>query len=166
MTVTVQKVSVMDSLVAANFANADIIYIVHDSGGGILKSYQTTWGDIVTAMKAIIDQTKVDVNNVSGAYTYLSTDAGKVVRHNDASATTATIDKHGNNVLHDFAVKQVLTMRQIGAGQLTITTPSGSGVAINVPNGFVAKTRTQGSVIMAHQVATDVWDLTGDLATT
>lgn len=127
---------------------------------GVLTSVRTTLANVVALAGTPSDPTKVAIHNISGAYTYVPADAGKVVRHNDATATTATIDTNAHQA---FALTQVVTMRQVGAGQLTIS--PAAGVTLNVPTGFTAKTRAQGSTIMAHYISADQWDLSGDLST-
>lgn len=169
MTDTV-KVSALDSITLP-FEDADIVYIIRDVSG-LKTSLKTTWGDILAATLAAaeaaiivppaVDITKVAHTTITGAHTYtVSTDAGNLVRHNDAAATTATIATHATSG-SAFAVDQVVAARQVGAGQLTIA--PASGVTLNIPDGCLAKARAQGSVMMIHQVAIDTWDLTGDLA--
>lgn len=141
----------------------DIVYLVQ-SISGVETSVQTTVGAIVeaavSAVGTIPDSTKVVHATITGAHTYdPATDAGKVIRHNDSTATTATIDTHANKA---FATDQVVSSRQIGDGQLTIAALT--GVTLNVPTGCVAKTRAKGSTVMLHYIGSDEWDLTGDLA--
>lgn len=122
---------------------------------GVLVPKQTT----VSAL-GIPDPTKVAINTQVGAYTFVPSDAGKLVRHTSATAVAATI---AVNATQAFALTQVTTGRQAGAGQITIT--PATGVTLNIPGGFVSKTRAIGSVYMLHYVSADTWDLTGDLAT-
>lgn len=103
------------------------------------------------------------INNQAGTtYTFDTADArGRVTRFTAATAIAATVP---TNAAVSIAVGSVITMRQVGDGQVTVS-PSG-GVTINIPNGFVAKTARKGSVLMLHKVATNEWDLTGDLPVT
>lgn len=96
----------------------------------------------------------VGVNNQSAsAYTLTATDAGKVVRITGSSAIALTVPAGV------FAVGDVITVRQVGAGQITA-----SGGTLNIPAGQLAKTRTQGSVMTLHCVASGEFDISGDLA--
>lgn len=103
----------------------------------------------------------VAVNNQTAtAYTLALADAGRVVRGSNASAQTYTIP---TNAAAAIAVGRSVAVRQVAAGQITLT--PASGVTLNTPTGFVAKTARQGATIMLHKVAANEWDLTGDLAT-
>lgn len=98
---------------------------------------------------------RIGVNNQTGTtYTPVATDAGKMVRCNNAAAIALTLPTGGV-----YTVGDVLMVRQVGAGQVTAT-----GGTINAPTGVSAKTRVQGSVMSLHYVATDTWDASGDLA--
>lgn len=111
--------------------------------------------------KATIAQIRnTPINAQTGtSYTLVLTDAGKVVRSNNASAQTHTIPPNSSVA---FAVGDTVAFRQVGAGQLTVA--PGSGVTLNIPTGFQAKTGRQHGTIMIHKVDTNEWDITGDLA--
>jgi len=97
---------------------------------------------------------RIGINNQTGtAYTAVATDAGKVVRCNNAAAVALTLPTGGV-----FTVGDVVMVRQVGAGQVTA-----SGGTLNIPTGVTAKTRTQGSVMSLHYVGVDTWDVSGDL---
>lgn len=153
---------------AGALATTDLIRIVQGLGTtpSPYGNFKLSMGALATYIAALVtgsaaDPTKVAIHNgVAANYTYIPDDAGKVVRHTSASPTTVTV---APNATQAFAATQVVTSRQVGAGQLTIQ--AGAGVTINVPTGTLATTRAQGSVIMLHYVGTDVWDLTGDLTT-
>lgn len=102
----------------------------------------------------------VGVNNQAGTtYTFALADArGRVTRFTSGSAVTATVPL---NSAVAFPVGSVITLRQVGAGEVTLTPTSGA--TINTPTGFQAKTARQGSTLMLHKVGTDEWDLTGDV---
>lgn len=98
---------------------------------------------------------RIGINNQTGTtYTAVLTDAGKMVRCSNASAIALTLPTGGV-----YTVGDVVMVRQVGAGQVTA-----SGGTLNIPAGVTAKTRTQGSVMSLHYVATDTWDVMGDLA--
>ncbi len=100
------------------------------------------------------------VNNQAGTtYTFAAADGlGRVTRFTSATAVTATVAPGS------LPVNSIITMRQADLGQVTLS--PGAGVTINIPTGFVAKTARKGSVLMLHQVASNEWDLTGDLSVT
>lgn len=103
---------------------------------------------------------RAPVNNQSGtSYTLALSDAGKVVRQNNGASITTTVPKNDDAA---FPVGTVIPIRQVGAGE--ITAAGDTGVTLNVPAGFLAKTARQGATIMLHKVGPDEWDVTGDLA--
>lgn len=99
---------------------------------------------------------RIPVNTQTGtAYALVVADAGACVRCNNAAAVAVTAPT--GDV---FAVGDVVLVRQVGAGQVTVT-----GGTLNLPAAITAaKTRAQGSVITLHYVAADTWDVSGDLA--
>ncbi|MEN9489629.1 MAG: hypothetical protein RJA63_78 [Pseudomonadota bacterium] len=98
---------------------------------------------------------RIGVNNQTGTtYTAVFSDAGKMVRCSNAAAIALTLPTGGV-----FTVGDVVMVRQVGAGQVTV-----SGGTLNIPTGVTAKTRVQGSVMSLHYVAVDTWDVLGDLA--
>lgn len=99
---------------------------------------------------------RIPINNQTGTtYALAASDAGACVRANNAAAIAVTAPTGGV-----FAVGDVILLRQVGAGQVTVT-----GGMLNLPAAITAaKTRAQGSVITLHYVATDTWDVSGDLA--
>ena len=96
------------------------------------------------------------VNNQTASYVLVLGDAGFIVRMNVATANTCTIPPHSSVA---FQLQTVVTVRQIGAGITTIA--AGGGVTINSPS-TLAIARANGTVQLV-QVATDVWDLMGDV---
>lgn len=104
--------------------------------------------------------TLLPVRTVTGtADTLVLADHSKVVRTTGSSAVAVTIPTNASVAL---AVGSVVTLRQAGSGALTIT--AAGGVTLNTPTGHTAGARAQGSTLAIHKVATDEWDLTGDLA--
>jgi hypothetical protein len=75
---------------------------------------------------------------------------------NNAAANTCTIPPNSSVA---FPLDTVVTIRQIGAGITTIV--AGAGVTINSP-ATLAIARQKGTVQLV-QVATDTWDLMGDV---
>jgi hypothetical protein len=96
------------------------------------------------------------VNNQTANYVLVLGDAGFLVRMNLAGANTCTIPPNASVA---FPLETVVTIRQVGAGISTIV--AGAGVTINSPS-TLAIARQNGTVQLV-QVATDVWDLMGDV---
>ncbi len=101
----------------------------------------------------------VGINNQSGTtYTLAAIDRTRVTRLTNAAAVTVTVPL---NATVAIPIGSVIAARQVGAGEVTFT-PTG-GVTVNVPAGYQAKTARVGATVALHKVATDEWDLTGDL---
>lgn len=148
-------VTIASLTAAADLAGTDIL--VGERSGVTVKIP-------VTVLRAALDALGVAVVNTSSTSYNLAdaTNAARVTRFTAATAVTATLQTVAAG---GFALGDVLTLRQVGAGQVTVT-PSAT-VTINIPTGASAKTRVQGSTIMLHLVDTasgGTWDLTGDLA--
>ena len=60
-----------------------------------------------------------------------------------------------------FAVGEEIHFRQCNTGPVTFE--SGSGVILNLPDGDDAQTSRQGAVCTLKKIATDEWDIFGDL---
>ena len=75
---------------------------------------------------------------------------------NKATANNFTVPPNSSVA---FATGYQLAVRQVGSGQTTIV--EGSGVTVNTPETLLM--RKQGSTITLIKVATDEWDLVGDL---
>ena len=97
------------------------------------------------------------VNTQTANYVLVLGDAGFLVRMNLAGANTCTIPPHSSAA---FPVDTVVSIRQVGAGITTIV--AGAGVTINSP-ASLAIARQNGTVQLV-QVATDTWDLMGDVS--
>lgn len=101
----------------------------------------------------------VPINNQIGtSYTLDTLDAGKCVRAANAGEIMITVPA---NSAEAFPVGATVAIRQVDAGQVVLDVDS--DVTLNVPDGLDAATARQGSTIMLHKVATNEWDLTGDL---
>lgn len=97
----------------------------------------------------------------STSLTVTATHLNVVIRSLAATATSIAIPLSANEAL---PIGFTVTIRQCAAGQVTISQEG--GVTLNIPTGAQAKTRALHSTVMVHKVATDAWDLTGDLAAT
>lgn len=89
-------------------------------------------------------------------YTLVLADAAAYVRMDVATANTLTVPANSTVA---FPVGTVVQLRQVGAGQTTIA--AGAGVTINTSETL--KLRKAGASGALVKVATDEWDLTGDL---
>ena len=127
---------------------------------GITITYNDAANTLTIAASATAPTTVPVVTDAGTARTLATADAGKLIRHTSASAITDTIPANATDAI---PVESVISFRQAGAGQITIA--AASGVTLNIPTGLTAKTRAQGSSIMLHKVATNEWDITGDLST-
>jgi hypothetical protein len=74
------------------------------------------------------------VNEEDGAYSFVLTDAGKMVRGNNASPMTYTIPP---NSAVAFPVGTAIVVRNVGAGTITIT--RGAGVTLLLAGGSTSK---------------------------
>jgi hypothetical protein len=105
------------------------------------------------------DPATVTINAQSASYTLVLTDAGKLVSVSNASANTLTVPPNSSVA---FPVGTTLLVKQAGAGQTTVA--AGSGVTVN-SRGTALKLAGQYAYATLVKVATDTWDLTGDITT-
>ncbi len=99
------------------------------------------------------------IDSTATSLTLALTHAGAIVRQSNASAITTTVP---TNASVAFPIGTSVGLRQVAAGAITVS--GAGGVTINVPTGHTAVSRAQGSSLALIKVATDTWDLTGDLA--
>lgn len=134
------------------FVPAGVLYVAQDTG----LLYAGT-GASTGASVTLISSTAVAVNTQVGTtYTAALADDGQLVTMSNASACTFTIP---TNVAVPFPVGAMLTIQQLGAGQITVV--GSGGVTVNTPSTSTA--RAQYSTISAVQVAANTWVLGGDL---
>ena len=94
------------------------------------------------------------INNQYGAdYQAVAGDNGNLIVMNSANPNTVDIEAGV------FPVSAIITVIQQGIGQ---TTFNPVGVTMNTPLSLSA--RTQYSIMSAIQVATNIWNVTGDLS--
>lgn len=108
-------------------------------------------------LEAVLDVTSTQVvtgfvNDTTTAYVPTSTDVGKWIRLNNASAITVTINAASSQ---GWNTKDVLYFFQLGAGNVTIA--AGAGVTLN---GVLTTTTQYQSVACIH-TGNDVWDVVG-----
>lgn len=142
---------VIDDRVAALLVAGTNITITYNDASGTLTIASTGGGSAGTPFG--LDSTT--------AFTPDITHANSVIRMNNGSASVFNVP---TNASVAYPTGTTLGVRQVGAGQVTVT-PAG-GVTINKPVSLTYKAREQGSSLMLHKVGTDEWDITGDLAAT
>jgi len=107
---------------------------------------------------ALQEQAYQAINAQTGTtYTTVLADGGKLVTLSNGSAITLTIPPNSSVV---YPVGTKLDFIQIGAGQVTVA--GGSGVTVN--STPTLKFRAQHSGASCIKIATDTWQLVGDLA--
>jgi hypothetical protein len=99
------------------------------------------------------------VTKAATSYTYALADAGTWVRHNNASAITATVPPNSSVA---FPVSTQITVEQTGAGLLTLA--AGAGVTIN--KFTTLKLAGQWAVAILIKVRSDEWTVAGNMAAT
>lgn len=92
--------------------------------------------------------------------TISATDYAQKVRFTSGSAIAYTVPK---NATLAVPIGTVVGVQQAGAGQVTLTPEDGT-VTIIGPSGKQLYTRAVGAFAAIHKVATNTWELTGDLA--
>lgn len=139
---------------ATGFVSADVGKIAYQTDTGVyyrLTAITPTWLQITFPPSAF---TALTYRTISGTTdSPAATDAGKTLRTTNGSAVTITFDPSL------FAVGDVGTIRQIGAGQVTVAVSSGSIISA----GTLVKTRLQYSEISWSLDAAGVLHLSGDL---
>ena len=98
------------------------------------------------------------VTETTAARTLSNSYVGAWVRFTSGSAITLTVPPNSSVA---FVIGTSINGVQAGAGQISVA--AGAGVTINKPTGYNAKTRALGAAFCLIKVATDTWDLIGDL---
>lgn len=101
----------------------------------------------------------ITANRQTGSYTLVLGDAGKVIEMNVAGANNLTVP---TNASVAFEVGTTIELFQYGAGQTTVV--ASGGVTIRSSGGKL-KLTGQYSAASLRKIATDEWQLTGDLST-
>lgn len=96
------------------------------------------------------------INDQTDSYSLVLADATKYVRLNKATAVNLTVPANSTQA---FPLGTQIPFRQVGAGQVTVV--AAGGVTVNTAETLLL--RKQGSTGTLIKVATDAWDLTGDL---
>lgn len=98
------------------------------------------------------------ITDATGARTLSVADRGAWLRLTNATATVLTIP---TNASVAFGIGETFNGIQGAAGKITFT--AAGGVTVNVPTDYKSNTRAQGAPYCLIKVATDTWDLIGDL---
>lgn len=134
---------------AANAGTATVFLAGPSSFGGPCMFSMEASSAALPVPLAITDDT-------GSARTLALGDAGGYVRMDNSSANTVTVPPNSSVA---FSVGTQVHIHQAGAGQTTIA--AGAGVTINTPETL--KLRDQHATATLVKVATDEWDLMGDL---
>ncbi|MGF1631973.1 MAG: hypothetical protein ACFCUT_21055 [Kiloniellaceae bacterium] len=135
------------------------------SAGGVEAMRWSEGGGAVTILAGgTLDMGgRAIINSVSGlrssagtADTFVAADADRYVRYTSGSAVTATVPPNASVA---YAVGTKIHVHQAGAGKVTLA--EGSGVTVNTPQTLAL--RAQHSTVTLVKVATNEWDLMGDL---
>lgn len=116
---------------------------VTDEGSGVIR----------------VDASVLAIDAQTASYTLVLADAGKLVSISNASANTLTVPAYASVA---FPVGTILRIRQAGAGQTTVA--GAGGVTVNARGGAL-KLAGQYAHATLVKVATDTWELSGDITT-
>lgn len=144
----------VSTITGLNEAIQDMLGTFLLEGSGIDLTYDDTANTLTIAATG---SSALTINTRTANYTLALVDAGAYVRMNLAGANTLTVPK---NSVVAFPIGTVIHLRQVGAGKTTVSPVDGT-VTINTPE--TTNLRKQGSSASLIKVATDTWDLTGDL---
>ena len=107
--------------------------------------------------EAVATQGMPYISESTTARTLALTDSGNYIRCTNAAATTVTIPPNSSVA---FPTGAEVIIFQAGAGQVTIA--AGAGVTLNSKEGNL-KISAQYAAVTCKKVATDTWDVIGDL---
>lgn len=120
---------------------------------------ENTDGPLLQLIFGIASPAVIPLVAMDGSFTLTADQAGSYIR---ADAATPVLVEVPLNAVTLIEVGSTYTIRQVGAGQVTID-PIG-GVTVNSPETLSA--RKEGSTLTLIKVETDEWDLSGDLELT
>jgi hypothetical protein len=135
----------------------------HDNANDALNKIEAELGILPKGVDATVAARldrldKPPLNPQAGtAYTLVLADLGKIVSLSNAAAVTVTVP---TNAAVAFPVGAQVLFRQAGAGQVTVA--AAGGVTLNA-RGAAFKTAGQYAYATLIKVATDSWELTGDI---
>lgn len=106
-----------------------------------------------------VDPSLLIINAQLASYTLVLGDTGKIVSLSNASANALTVP---TNATVAFAVGTTILLRQAGTGQTSVA--GSGGVTVN-SRGAALKLAGQYAYATLVKVATDTWELSGDITT-
>lgn len=133
-----------------------------DQNGGAAAASAANTASITTltaSSRGFRGQGNGGVDATGADYTAVLDDAGKLVTMNRATAQTATTPPNASVAFTAF--QDVLTHLQVGAGAFTVT--AGAGVTLILPPGKTAVSNGVGSIVSQVRIATNTWQVYGDL---
>lgn len=101
----------------------------------------------------------VPIADATTSHTITSADYFEVTRFTSATLITLLVP---NNSTLAVPIGTVCAYKVAGAGMVQVTEPG--GVTLNFPSGKSNVTSATGAFLCLHNVATNTWDITGDLA--
>ena len=140
--------------VVANVSSTEIGYL-----DGVTSAIQTQIDSKLSTSTAATTYAPLNLtqNQQTGTtYTFVLTDAGKLVEFNNASAITVTVP---TNASVAYPIGTQINLLQTGAGQVTV---SAGSTTVNATPGL--KLRAQWSSATLIKRNTDTWVLVGDLS--
>ena len=140
---TVNATPALDDLTDVTITSSAANDVVYYNGTGWVNKYVASIPTLTNAQSGT-------------TYTLVLGDAGKIVEVGNASTITVTIP---TNASVAYPVGTQITLLQTGAGQITVSGPSGG--TLNATPG--TKLRAQWSSATLLKRATDTWVLIGDL---
>lgn len=99
------------------------------------------------------------INAKVASYVLLITDQGKCITIDDSSANTLTIPLNASVA---FPIGATLLVRQLGTGNTSIVATGGVTIQKKASVGLALS--EQFATVFLHKVATDTWQLSGELA--
>ena len=150
----------LDPVIEASYTSVEIAALAGVQLWDGRRVFDTTrkchrWYDLANTTWR--DEAALILNADTGTtYTLVLADAnGKLVTLSDAAAIALTVP---TNASVAFPIGTVISLCQIGAGQVTI---SGAGVTLRAPSGL--KLRVQWSMATLVKIGTDEWVVSGDV---
>ena len=133
----------------SNLETTDLLIISKSDGSGGYDSKYITGAELKS----------LTVNTQTDTYTFVLTDANKLVELNNAATKTFTIPTNSGVA---FPIGTQITLAQIGAGQLRVAAAVGATLR---SSGGKTKIAAQYGVATLIKRATDEWYLHGDITT-
>jgi len=148
---------------------ADIAALAGTGGGGTggaSSADQVSFDGSVSGLSSTNVQQAIDevasritpavITTADASFTPTASDSNTVFRFTSPSAVSVTLPDDSSV---NFPVGSVIQFRQAGDGKVTIS--PGAGVTLN--SAETMSSRKKGSTIAAMKVASNEWDVTGDL---